>query len=300
MTNFSDRIKAATTGCRLSIGSMSVRKKITATQQAKIASLFDAELASVDGGRKIINRKLKPVAEMFRILREVRSTWFAYSIPYEPGVRLIRVDRVEWISETVAKAAEELEVAKNELHARWDEVIEDARTRLGDLFVESDYQFDVRDMVGIAVSFPAIEPDGRVAALAPEVFAAERARIAAKMEEAAVTAEAALQAQLLEMVSSLETRLVDGESEDGKKRVIRQGAVDEIVEFANRFRATAINSDAQLDEIVERAKALASGVDLSAVRKDAVAKKSLSESFGDIRKNLENYVEVKKERKFDL
>lgn len=300
MSDLAQRIKAATTGCKLSIGSVSVRKKITVGQQLQIAALFSADTQSVDGGRKIINPKLEPVANVFRVLREIRAAWVAYTIPYEPGVRLIRTDRVAWITDLVNKAKTDLREASEALHARWGEVVADAQARLGSLFVAEDYEVDVRDMVSLDIAFPAIEPDNRVAQLAPEVFEAERVRIAAKMQEVAVAQEQAMQAELLAMVSSLQTRLVESESEDGKKRYVRQAAIDEVVSFAERFKATAITSDAQLDEIVNRARELASGVDMAAVRKDGDARSALSAQFGALKENLEKYVEVKKDRKFEL
>jgi hypothetical protein len=253
----------------------------------------------VDGGRVVLNRKLEPVANVFSIVRAARTLWQAYTIKYEDGIRLVRTDRIQWLVDQIGLLRGQLEVAKAELYDAWDDVKLEARERLGDLYVASDYAFDPRDAVWILLTFPSVDPDRRLLQVAPEIFESEKKRIEAKLQEAATIAEAGLQEQLAELVGSLAERLSEGEREDGKKRYVRQAAIDEIVEFSNRFRAVSVGSNAELDAIVERARALAGDTNMEAVRKDAGARATVAGAFAAMRADLDKFVAVKKERNFE-
>lgn len=293
------RLAEAATGCKLEVLSCAVRRKITTTQRERIANLFDADVKSVDGGRVVLNRKIPEVAEVFRITRAAKALWNSYTIKYEDGVRLIRTDRIQWLSERVQEFQADLHEAKEKLWEAWDDVVLEARERLGSLFVSSDYGFDPRSVIWLVLSFPSVDPDRRLLDVAPEIYEQERQKIAAKLQEAAEVAEQGLREQLSDLVGSLAERLAEGESQDGKKRYVRQAAIDEIVEFANRFKALSVSSSDEVDAIVERARKLAENTSIAAVRKDALVRSEVVQSLAEIRDSLGKFVAVKKDREFE-
>jgi hypothetical protein len=78
---------------------------------------------------------------------------------------------------------------------------------------------------------------------------------------------------------------------------LKQAAVDNVIEFANRFRACSVNSSEDLEKLVAQAEQLATGV--SAKGLDAGAKVSIAEKFAEVRASLEKCIVTKKGREFE-
>lgn len=293
------RLQDETTGCKLEVTAFSSRKKMTDTQRKRMAEFFNADIRSVSGGREILNKKLPEVRLVYGIIREARGLWANFTVKYEDGVRLIRSDRIEWMNQKIGELQEELRVAKQALFDAWEVVKQDAQNRLADLYVAGDYAFDVRQVLWINVSYPAIGPDPKLQQLSKELFEAELAKFRVRFEEAARDAEQALQVEFAAMISGIAERLEEGESEDGKKRVLQQRAVDNVVEFANRFRALSVGGSG-MDALVEQAEQLALGLDTKAMKKDAASRATIRESFGALKAAIEKQITVAAERTFEL
>lgn len=293
------KLQEVTTGCKLEIKSFSSRKEMTDLQRKRMAEFFNADIRSVSGGREILNKKLPEVRLVYGIIREARGLWANFTVKYEDGVRLIRSDRIEWMNQKIGELQEELRVAKQALFDAWEVVKQDAESRLADLYVAGDYAFDVRQVLWINVSYPAIGPDPKLQQLSKELFEAELAKFRVRFEEAARDAEQALQVEFAAMISGIAERLEEGESEDGKKRVLQQRAVDNVVEFANRFRALSVGGGG-MDALVEQAEQLALGLDTKAMKKDAASRATIRESFGALKAAIEKQITVAAERTFEL
>ena len=293
------RLQEVTTGCKLEVTAFSSRKKMTDTQRKRMAEFFNADIRSVSGGREILNKKLPEVRMVYSIIREARGLWSNFTVKYEDGVRLIRADRIDWMNGKIGELQEELRVAKQALFDAWEVVKQDAENRLADLYVAGDYSFDVRQVLWINVSYPAIGPDPKLKQLSKELFEAELAKFRVRFEEAAREAEQALQVEFAAMITGIAERLEEGESEDGKKRVLQQRAVDNVVEFANRFRALSVGGSG-MDALVEQAEQLALGLDTKAMKKDASTRATIRESFGALQAAIEKQITVAAERTFEL
>jgi hypothetical protein len=94
--------------------------------------------------------------------------------------------------------------------------------------------------------------------IAPEVYQQEQERIARRFEEAVELAEQAFLTEFARLVSHLTERLSDGG--DGERKVFRDSAVINLVNFFQRFRHLNVRSNAQLDELVEQAQRVVQGV----------------------------------------
>lgn len=293
------RLQEMTTGCKLEVTAFSSRKKMTDGQRARMAEFFNADIRSVSGGREILNKKLPEVRNVYGIIREARGLWSNFTVKYEDGVRLIRSDRIEWMNGKIGELQEELRQAKQALFDAWEVVKQDAQNRLADLYVAGDYAFDVRQVLWINVSYPAIGPDPKLQQLSKELFESELAKFRVRFEEAAQDAEQALQKEFAEMIQGIAERLEEGENEDGKKRVLQQRAVDNVVEFANRFRSLSIGSSG-MESLVEQAEQLALGLDTKAIKKDAASRATIRESFGALRTAIEKQITTAAERTFEF
>jgi hypothetical protein len=266
-----------------------------------MADFFDSDVKSVSGGREILNKKIPQVKAVYAIIRSARAMWQGFTVKYEDGTRLIKAEKIEWMNAQIAGFQAMLQTAKDDLWEAWDAVKEDARHRLADLYVESDYvEIDPRMMIWINISYPSVQPDAKLEKLGKELWDKEMAKFALKFDEAARAAEAALQAEFAEMIAGVTDRLAGGESEDGKKRVLQQRAVDNIVEFADRFRSLSIGNNAELDALVAQAESLAVGLDTKALKKDSGQQSAMREAFAKLRTEVEACVVKAAEREIEF
>ena len=98
--------------------------------------------------------------------------------------------------------------------------------------------------------------------------------MAARFDEAIRLAEEAFTSELAKLVSHLGERLSG--QEDGKPKVFRDSAVENLQEFFQRFRSLNVGSSQQLDELVAQAQRVVSGVDPQALRTNVVLRQEVA------------------------
>lgn len=294
-----DKLKKTTSGCKLESRSIMCSRKMTDAQRVKMAQTFNAEANSVSGSRDFLSRKIGTVKNLFRELSAARGIWKINTVKFEDGIRLIRCDRIEWMNQQIALHQERIKAAAEEVYAEWDEIKQDAKKRLDELFVEDDYDFDIRDAFGVTISYPAIEPDNRLKTIAPELYEQERRKIVAQFEQAAIAAEQALKEEFAGMVQGLLEKLQDKQGEEGKKHIIKQAGIDSLVSFAERFKSLSIGNDAELSSLVESAKQLAGNVTVKALKKED-ARDDFKQKLTEVSEALQAYVAIAPNRKFEL
>ena len=67
-------------------------------------------------------------------------------------------------------AFQHLDAATDELQGHYDDLLEDARKTLGEVFVASDYPESIKSEFAIGWDFPPVAADERLATLAPELY----------------------------------------------------------------------------------------------------------------------------------
>ena len=170
---------------------------------------------------------------------------------------------------------------------------------LGDLFNEKDYPDpeELESSFGLNWSWLALSvPDE----LPEEV----RERECAKLQESYDTARGeitlALRVAFQELVKHAADRLTP--DADGKGKIFRAGSMLENFEnFFETFSARNLLEDADLEKVVNQARAIISGVpDADALRADESLQHTVGESFKAVAKTLDSLVERAKVRKFDF
>ena len=106
--------------------------------------------------------------------------------------------------------------------------------------------------------FPSVEPPDYLQQLNPQLYDEECQRVQARFSEAVRLAEEAFTAELARLVSHLTERLSG--QEDGKPKVFRDSAVENLTEFFGRFRSLNVRSNEQLDRLVADAQRVIRGV----------------------------------------
>lgn len=295
---FGEKLQSETIGVELHRQNLKLRRKMTDSQLAKTAMVFQADPKSVSGGRKLLNTKHELVAPVLSLMLEARYYVRDRSIDYpEKGVRLMKVKNVDSMVERIARYKQELAEMLEALDAGWEEIKQEAMERLGELYSEADYAQLPSTYVTIDVSFPAIKPDERLMKINPELYKQEQERIRARFEDAVSKAEAQAAEQVQELLGHfLERMKPDAE---GKTKVLRTSTLENIKHFVGMFRETSIGSNQALDALVDKVDQLTGGLDAVDIRKAAPEdRQKITEGFEKLKEIADTLVVDKAGREF--
>ncbi len=253
------RLRATMAAVRVAWTWMGTRRTLTPGQRARAAEAFDAEGAALSAGKKILDTRHPAFRAVTAIRGKADADFRFATLPFpEPGVRLIPHDHVEAFDGRMADHRAELADAVDHLDARFGELRRSAAERLGTLFDPGDYPGSLLGLFGVAWDFPNVEPPAYLLRLSPGLYEAERARVAARFEEAVELAERAFAEEFARLVGHLCGRL-EVPADGGEPRTFRDTAVENLSEFFGRFRALNVRSSPELDDLVERARRAVGG-----------------------------------------
>ena len=109
--------------------------------------------------------------------------------------------------------------------------------------------------------------------------------MAARFDEAVHLAEEAFISELTGLVAHLTERLT-GQA-DGKPKVFRDTAVENLAEFFGRFRQLNIRSNAQLDELVDQAQQVIQGIESQSLRDNHVLRQTVASELAEVQNALD-------------
>jgi hypothetical protein len=267
-TSAADRLRSSMAAVRVSISWFGTRKSLTVEQKAEAAEPFNAEAKFLSAGKKLLDISHPAFKAVTAVRGKVQSYWKSMSLPYpEPGIRLIKQDRIEEFAEKMQEFQAELAEAVDALDRRYAELKATARQRLGSLYNSSDYPPSLRGLFEISYDFPAIEPPEYLRQLNPALYEQECQRVQSRFDEAVKLAEEAFIAELAKLVSHLTERLSG--TDDSKPKIFRDSAIENLTEFCQRFRQLNVRSSDQLDNLVADAQRIIRGVEPQALRDNA-------------------------------
>ncbi len=258
-TTAADRLRATMAAARVSFTWFGVRKSLSPQQKAEAADTFGAEGNYLSAGKKLLDTSHPAFRAVTAVRNRATSLWRGLSLPYpEPGIRLIRQQDMTTFDVQMTTLCAELDEAVETLDAHFSELKSAARERLGRLFNPADYPATLCGLFEIAWDYPSVEPPEYLRHLSPALYEQETQRITARFDEAVRLAEEAFTSELARLVSHLSERLSG--SEDGKPKIFRDSAIENLTEFFDRFRHLNVRSSAQLDELVGQAQRIVRGV----------------------------------------
>ncbi|MBX3452774.1 MAG: hypothetical protein KF777_24775 [Planctomycetaceae bacterium] len=282
----SQRLQTTMAAARLSFTWLGVRKTLTAAQKNQAADSFGAEGKFLSAGKKLLDTSHPAFKAVTAIRGRAVAYWKGVSLPFpEPGVRLIRQNSLTDFDDQIAAFRAELDEAVAELDRHYDELRSAARNRLGDLFDASDYPPSLIGAFAIEHDFPSVEPPPYLQQLSPELYRQECERVQARFDEAVRLAEAAFMEELAKLVEHLTERL-SGDV-DGKPKVFRDSAVENLAEFFERFRQLNVGSNEQLDELVVRAQQVIRGVEPQQLRDSQSLRQQVSTQLSSVQSALD-------------
>ena len=262
------QLRTTMAAVRVSLSWLGIRKSLTSDQRAQAADTFGATGDFLSAGKKLLDNRHPAFKAVTAVRNRIVSLWKAMSLPYpEPGIRLIRQDRIDEFDARMREFREDLDEAVRNLDQHYAELRSAARDRLGTLFNAADYPDSLIGMFGVEWEFPAVEPPDYLRQLNPQLYEQECQRIQERFNEAVRLAEEAFTAELAKLVSHLTERL-SGQI-DNKPKIFRDSAVENLTEFFERFRSLNVRSSEQLDRLVVDAQRVIRGVEPQTLRGNA-------------------------------
>ena len=275
------RLRTTTAAVRISFTWFGTRKTLSSDQKAQAAATFGADDDCLSASKRLLNVKHPTFKAVSAVKNRIVSYWKGVSLPFpESGVRLIRHDRVETFNTQMEDFREELSEAVEQLDEHYAELRDAARERLGSLYDASDYPESLRGLFAVTWDHVNTEPPPYLQQLNPELYQQEAQRVAARFDEAVQLAEAAFMEELHKLVTHLSERLSG--QQDGKPKVFRDSAVENLTEFFSRFRQLNIRSSEQLDELVGQCQDVVQGVEPQSLRDNQVLRQTVVQELGDV------------------
>jgi hypothetical protein len=282
-----DRLRREMAAVRLSFVWFGTRKTLTREQKAEAADAFGAEGEFLSAGKKLLDTRHSAFKAVTAIRGRIISSWKGMTIPFpESGIRLLPRNRIESFSRLLDELRQELAEAVAQLDGHYSELKRAAQGRLGRLYNSADYPVSLEGLFEVAWDYPSIEPPEYLRQLSPQLYEEECRRVSARFEEAVQLAETAFIDELSKMIGHLNERLTG--SEDGKPKIFRDSAIENLQEFFTRFRELNVRSNEQLDGLVSQCQKIVSGVQPQALRDDASIRSRISGQLSTVSASLED------------
>ena len=283
----SQRLRNESAAVRLSFNWFGTSKSLSPQQKALAADTFGAEGKYLSAGKKLLDTSHPAFRQVTSIRGRALSLWKGMTLPFpEPGIRLIRRDRINAFTEQMDELQRELSRAVRVLDDHYDELRRSAQQRLGSLYSPSDYPSSLEGMFAISWDFPSVEPPDYLRQLSPSLYRRECERVQARFDHAVALAEQAFTEELHRLVSHLRERLSG--SEDGKPKVFRDSAVGNLTEFFQRFRELNLHSDRQLDELVDHCQSVVRGIEPQRLRDNLGIREHVAEELQQVQTVLDD------------
>lgn len=281
-----ERLQQSMAAVRLGFTWLGVRKTLTPQQKEQAADTFGASGRFLSAGKKLLDTSHSAFKAVTSVKSRAVQYWKGISLPYpEPGLRLIRQDRIEQFDEELRGFCDELDEAVQQLDARYAELKRGARRRLGHLYSESDYPASLQGLFAIEWDFPSVQPPDYLRQLNPQLYEEECRRIRTRFDEAVQLAEEAFLAEFAQLVSHLCERLSG--TQDGKPKIFRDSAVGNLTEFFARFRDLNVGSSADLERLVAQARETVRSVQPQALRDDRTLRRRIATDLAGVQSVLD-------------
>ena len=234
--------------------------------------------------------------------REVR-TWIkarALPSPFQKGIIILPVRLVEAIMQKIDSARVEREQLISAFLAAYDRCKTEAQEKLGSAFDERDYpdQEAVKNSFFFDATVFEMSTPGKLKAISKELYQMELTRMQNLWTEASAAVTGVLLQELRKMTAHIKDRLTP--SADGKQKIFRDSVVDNFTTWLELFKSRNITGDAELVDIVDRAKELISGIDAKELRDNKGLRAQLATDFSGLTDRLDQAIISAPIRSIDL
>ena len=280
------RLRRLAAAVRVQFTWWGIHRSLTAQQKEEVGDTCGADARFLTAGKKIIDVRHEAYRQLTSLRSRITKYWHGLTLPHvEPGIRLIRQTDIEAFEHTLEGLRDELTAAESELNTVYEQMKSDARRRLGKLYNPADYPAEIRGLFVVAWDLPSVEPPSYLMRLSPELYAQEQQRLTQRFEEAVRLAEQAFVSEFASLVSHLTERLTGGA--DADRKVFRDSAITNLVDFFEKFRNLNVGSNAQLDALVEQAQQVIRGVGPQTLRDNDGLRRHVATQLSQVQSGLD-------------
>src|SRR5208283_1156624 len=180
-----ERLRTTMAAVRVSMSWLGTRKTLTAEQRAEAAEPFGTDARFLSAGKRLLDIAHPAYKAVNSVKSKVVAFTRSMSLPYpEPGIRLIRQDKIDEFAAKMREFQEELTQAVTNLDRHYSDLKATARQRLGSLYNAADYPVSLHDMFSIEYDFPSVDAPDYLQQLNPALYEAECRRVQARFDEA--------------------------------------------------------------------------------------------------------------------
>lgn len=206
---------------------------------------------------------------------------------FKGGVYLIPLGLVEEVNAQLEYFAEERLKLVEAAVTTYDQRCAETSARLDVLHDPGDYpsRDRFRSKFYLEWQFVTWETPTKLRQIKPALFEIERQKAAAKLSAVADDCRTAMRVGMKELVDHLVDRLTP--DADGKVKRLNKSVVKNFNEFFRTFELKNVTDDQELAEIVTKAKAAMTGVDVDMIRKDEAIRNAISQQFAILKEQLQ-------------
>lgn len=228
---------------------------------------------------------------------EMRTFLYGKCLPYDMGIMLLPLGLLEMVNAELQSFSKNRELLVDAFIAAYPDRVKDALERLGSIGSEGDYlnAETVREKFSFDWQY--------ITFMTPEtlklagMYETEKAKAAAKLQEAADEITVLMRETLAELVNHLKVSLEP--NADGKPKRLFSSAVTNIQEFLKTFEARNITGDKDLEKLAaDVQKLITPELDVDVLRKDESFKAQIHSGMSALGTQLTALVEEIPGRRF--
>lgn len=150
---------------------------------------------------------------------------------------------------------------------------------------------------GASLRYLALDTPTSLQGIRADIFERERTKAAAEWGAALDECRQVLRASFADLVSHMAERLAP--TDGGKPKVFRDSLVKNFNDFAETFAARNIGDDADLAQLVQKARDVMSGVDAADLRSQEALRAAVARSMADLKAQIDPLVIDKPSRRYN-
>lgn len=235
---------------------------------------------------------------------ELRTWIYANSVPsfFREGFQLASLEAVAPIEARMKKAVQqELPDLVKAFVAAYPAQVEESRLTLEPVgqWNALDYPpaAQLPQMFAIGwnwISFVAAE------GLPAELRAVEQAKLEKQMTDAGEQITQALRAGFSELIAHAQTKLSGTDPKTGKAQIFRDSLIGNVMDFCETFSRRNITNDVELQQLVNKAKEVLTGVTPQKLRDQQLTRDTTAKQFEEIKNQLDGMIVSKPARAINL
>jgi len=243
----------------------------------------------VKGKKLLINPEL--LGPIKTSIQKARQLLAKSALPFPvTGLYLVPKDSIVDVDGQLSLIQQEFVSKVDSFVSFYDEAREEAKMVLGNLFTETDYPFNIKSKFRFDWRFVLIDIPNKASILSPELYAREKEKFGALMEEAKELSMVALREEFQDVVSHMVERLSG--NGNGKTKTIKSNMVNRFNEFLDSFKDRNLFNDDTLAELVNQARsALNTMQNPYALNYNHVARKRFSSEMNTLKTAIDQSIE---------